>query len=113
MSARRLMRFLLARALSDQRGATILEGVVAALVLTMGALGVLRVFDAGARNTRRAEQSQVVNDKLQSELEEIRQIPYAQVALTSLPTTVGDSNNPRHRVSGSRYATSRDGTGLK
>jgi hypothetical protein len=92
---------------------TIVEGVVASMVLTIGALGVLQVFDAGTRNTYRTEQSQVVNDRLQAELEEIRQLPYAEVGLTSQPTALSDSNHPRWRVSGTRYATGRDGTALK
>lgn len=91
---------------------TIVEGVVGALILTLGALGALQVFDAGTRNTYRAEESQTLNNRLQAELEEIRSLPYNEIALTGLPPGSGDSNNPRWRVSGSRYALNRGGSGL-
>ena len=115
MTARRLAPIgqALRRLRTEESGLTIVEGVVAALVLAMGALGTLQIFDAGTRNTYRTEQSQVVNNRLQAELEEIRQLPYEEIALTAQPAASGDSSNPRWRVSGTRYATAGDGTGLK
>jgi len=98
---------------TDEDGVTIVEGLVAVLLLAMGALGTLQVFDAGTRNTFRTEQSQVVNNMLQAELEQIRQLPYSKIALTSQPASSSNSNNPRWRVAGTRYATGREGTELK
>lgn len=104
---------LLSRLRSEERGMTIVEGVVAALLLTLGALSALQVFDAGARNTFRAEQSQVINNRLQAELEEIRRLPYVDIALEEQPGSSANSNDPRWRVQGTRYAVGRDGSGLK
>ncbi|HEU4907191.1 MAG TPA: hypothetical protein VFT19_13905 [Solirubrobacterales bacterium] len=107
------MRALLARLCSEERGITIVEGVVAALLLTLGALSALQVFDAGARNTFRAEQSQTINNRLQAELEQIRRLPYEDIALTGQPAHSVNPNDPRWRVQGTRYAVGRNGGNLK
>lgn len=96
----------------EQHGFTVIEGVVGALLLTVGALATLQVLDAGTRNTYRAEESQVLNNRLQAELEEIRRLPYSEIALTEAPAASGDPNDPRWRVSGSRYALDRSGAEL-
>lgn len=95
---------------SDESGLTVIEGMVAMLILVIGALGALQVFDASTRNTFRTEESQTLNNRLQAELEEVKRLPYAEVALTSSPGTSSDSNNPRWRVQGTKYALGRDGS---
>ena len=110
---RRSIHSALRRLHRSESGFTVVEGLVAALILVIGGLGALQVFDAGARNTYRTEESQVVNDRLQAELEAIRQLPYAQMALTSAPVHQSDSNDPRWRVQGTNYAVARDGSSLK
>jgi hypothetical protein len=93
---------------------TIVEVVVAGLILVVGALGVLGIVDAATRNTFRAEQSQVVANVLQGEMEKLRQLPYAELALETLPVHVNDPNHPDSRVSNTTFFyTGRNGTGLK
>ncbi len=96
----------------DEQGLTIVEGVVASLLVVLGSLAALQVFEAGTRNTYRTEQSQVVNDRLQAELEEIRSLPYARVAMKFSPGTSSDPADPRSRVSGSSFAVTPGGTAL-
>lgn len=100
-------------AASDESGFTIVEGMIAAMLLIVGVLGVFQVFDASARNTYRAEESQVVVNRLQAEIEQIKQLPYEQIALTAAPGHVGNSNDPRWRVQGSNYAIAANGTQLE
>lgn len=97
----------------EEGGFTIVEAAIGALLLVLGALSVLQLFDVGTRNAYRAEESQVVNNLLQAQLEEIRRLPYAEIALTELPQKVPDSYDPRWRVEDERYATDRDGGGLE
>jgi len=93
---------------------TIVEVVVAGLILVLGALGVLGIVDATTRNTFRAEQSQVVANVLQGEIEVLRATPYAELALTELPVHSSDPEDPNSRVSStSFFYTGRNGTGLK
>jgi type II secretory pathway pseudopilin PulG len=99
--------------LAQDRGVTMIEVVIAALVMVLLALAVLGLGSAASRNTYRAEQSQVLVNQVQAELEHIRQLPFSEVALTSLPTHSTNSLNPNYRVSGTQFALSRDGTNPK
>jgi hypothetical protein len=101
---------MITRAVREQAGLTIVEVMVAAMILIIGALGVLAIGDAATRNTYRAEQSQVVVNRLQAELEHLRQLPFAEVALTAAPSSSADPASPTGRVQGSTFALSRNGT---
>jgi hypothetical protein len=110
MIARRALRRL-ARA---EDGLTIVEVVVAGMILIVGSLGVLGLVDAATRNTFRVEQSQTVSNVLQRELEQIREMPYDDVGLAALPAHESGENNPNSRiVSPDLYNTRREGTVLR
>jgi hypothetical protein len=94
-------------------GLTVVEVIVAGMILVVGSLGVLGMVDAASRNTFRVEQSQTVANVLQREMEEIRGLPYEQVALTTLPAHASDESNPNWRVEGTAFYTNRSGTALK
>lgn len=96
-----------------QQGFTVIEVVIAALILMIGSLAMLGVVDASTRNNLRAEQSQVVVNQLQAELERIGQLPFAEVAMTAAPATSADPDDPSWRVSGSQFALERSGTDLR
>ena len=96
-----------------QDGITMIETMIAALVLALGSLATLNLVGTQARNTFRAEQSQVVSNRLQEEMEKIKQLPYNQIALTGIPTDTTDVSDPRWRVSGGSYSVTQDGTQLR
>jgi len=96
-----------------QHGFTVVEAMVAGLILVIGGLAVLTAVDTAARSTYRAEQSQVRVNALQEELERIRELPFSRVALTGLPTHATDQKNPDWRVSGGNFALSRSGTDMR
>src|SRR5436309_372196 len=98
------------RVLRRDDGMSIAEVMVAMLILAAGSLAVLNLIASAAHNSYRGEQSQVVNDRLQQEIEKIVQLPYDQIALTGLPTDSADTNNPAWRVQGSNYSITQDGT---
>jgi type II secretory pathway pseudopilin PulG len=87
----------------EDGGFTVVEVMVAALLLAVTAIAVFGLVDAATRNNYRAEQSQVVNDRLQREMEQVKQVPYDQLALTSLPTHSNAANDPNSRVSGTTF----------
>jgi hypothetical protein len=101
------------RGLSDDSGMTVVEVVIAALILVLLGLAVLGLGDAASRNTYRAEQSQVVVNRLQAELEHVRQLPYPEVALTSLPAHSSETASPAWRVNATQFALAKDGTSPK
>ena len=84
-------------------GFTVVEVAVAAMLLALASLAVLGLVSAANRNNYRASQSQVVNDRLQQEMERIRALPYDQIALTGAPASSSNPANPNSRVSGARY----------
>jgi hypothetical protein len=105
---------LVARRLgADQRGMTIVEGAMACLLLALGALATMQVFDAATRASYGAEERQSINNRLQAELEELKQLPYAELAMESLPVDSSDQNDPRWRMIGSDYAIASNGSQLK
>lgn len=105
------LRRVLRRVARAEDGLTVVEVVVAGMILVVGSLGVLGMVDAATRNTFRVEQSQTVSNVLQRELEEIRELPYDEVGLTALPVFESGENNPNSRiVSPGLYNTRRNGT---
>jgi type II secretory pathway pseudopilin PulG len=98
--------------LGDERGFTIIEGVVACLLITIGGLATLQIFSAATQNTFRAEQSQVVNARLQAEIEKIKALPYSQASMSEGVAAVSDQNDPRSRISGSSFAVAKGGSDL-
>ena len=102
-----------ARLAAAEDGLTVVEVVVAGMILITGSLGVLGIVDTATRNTFRAEQGQVVSNVLQREMEDIKELPYDQLALTALPSEESGENNPNSRVSGTAFYTNRKKTGLK
>ena len=91
-------------------GFTVIEVAVAAVLLAISTLAVLGLVDSASRNNYRAEQSQVVSDRLQQEMETIKQLPYSQVGLTAAPSHSNDPTNPNSRVSGTQFNVNRTGT---
>ena len=90
-----------------------IEVVVAAMILTLGSLATLSLVSSQAHNTFRGEQSQVVSNRLQEEMEKIKNLPYSQVALSSLPSDTGVTADPRWRISGTSYSVTKDGSQLR
>src|SRR5262249_18165852 len=113
MSARggqRRSRGLLKRLPRGERGTSVAEVMIALLILAGGSLAVLNLITAAAHNSYRSEQSQVVNDRLQQEMEKITRLSFSRIALTGLPADSTDTNNPAWRVQGTNYSITQDGT---
>ncbi|MDQ3102623.1 MAG: hypothetical protein M3Q53_02120 [Actinomycetota bacterium] len=93
-------------------GFTVVESLVAALLLVIGAIAVLSAFDGAQRASYRAEQAQVASDLAQRELEALRSIAYGELALSSTPTPTSATTDPRNRIVGSEFALNKEGTDL-
>jgi type II secretory pathway pseudopilin PulG len=89
--------------LRSEDGFTIVEVLIAAVLLVLAAAALMTTL-AGARNaTYRGEQSQVAADIAQREIEALRATPFAKLAMTSAPVHSADPNDPRNRVSGGNF----------
>ena len=96
--------------LRSEDGLTLVEVVVAMFVGLLGALVAAQLITASERNSYRLEQSQVVATLLQAELERIKQLPYAEIALTNAPEHVNDERQPGWRIEGDTFALRPDGS---
>lgn len=98
------MRELRAR----QQGFTIVEVMVAALVLVAGSFAVFGLLRAAALNTQRAKGTQIALDRAQQELEALRSLSDAQLALVTPPGYSPNPLDPGNRVSNGTFALSRE-----
>jgi hypothetical protein len=96
---------------SGEAGLTIIEVIVAALILALGAAATFGVLSAATKNAQRAKASQVALDLAQEEMERLRGIPYDDLALSSSPTPSSSEANPNYRVEGTTFALQRNPVG--
>lgn len=95
----------------SEEGLTIIEVVVASLVLALAAMATFGVLTAATKNAQRAEANQVALNKAQSELEALRSLEDGQLALTAAPPHSSSELSPNYRVSGGTFATVRQPVG--
>lgn len=93
---------------AGEAGLTIIEAVIAALVLTLGAMATFGVLTTATKNTQRAKATQVALNRAQEEIETLRSLRNDQLALTATPPHVANSLNPNYRVSNGTFATIRE-----
>ena len=86
---------------SSEAGFTIVEAVVAGLILVIGILGSVSVFDSSRRESGTGERLQVAQARAEAELERMRDIPYDELATDSAQSweASGDPGDPADRVS--------------
>ena len=100
MSFKPTMPLTCSERLRDESGMTIIEVTVAAFLLVTAVVGTFSVIDTSTRTTFRAEESQTVINVAQREMEELRKVPYDQLAMTALPAPPHGTgvNDPTARI---------------
>jgi len=88
----------------DQNGFTIIEVLIAALILVIGAIATFNVLISATRSTQRAKASQVALDRAQQELEALRSLSDEELALTSTPGHSTEEESPEYRVLNGKFA---------
>ncbi len=83
---------------SGEDGFTIIEVLVAAFILVLGALAVFMAFAAGVHNIQRSRETQIGISVAQREVEKINALDYAQIAMTAAPSYSPNANLPGHRL---------------
>jgi type II secretory pathway pseudopilin PulG len=92
----------------SEGGFTIIEMVVTALIVVMGAAATFGLLSDATKNTQRAKSTQVALDLAQNELEELRGVTNSRLALTEPPAHYDSPLNPGYRVAGSTFALNRE-----
>ncbi|HEY2335391.1 MAG TPA: hypothetical protein VGH58_10340 [Solirubrobacterales bacterium] len=91
-----------------EAGFTIIEVLVAALILTLSSAALFGILAAATRNGARAKSTQVALDRAQQEMEKLHSLSYSELALTVTPPPSGNPVNPNHRVIGGSFALQRE-----
>src|SRR6478672_4161897 len=94
-----------------ESGLTIIEVLVAAIILVLGSAATFGLLGAAARNAQRAKATQVALDLAQEEMERLHSLPYENLALNSQPVPSSNPLDPNSRVSGTTFAVKRNPAG--
>src|SRR6476469_4625871 len=89
-------------------GFTLIEVLVAAIILVLASMAVFGVLSAATRNAQRAQATQVALDKAQEEIEKLHSLSYSELALTTLPQHSKAPLNPNYRVSDENFYLKRE-----
>jgi prepilin-type N-terminal cleavage/methylation domain-containing protein len=90
-----------------EAGFTIVEVLVAILILGIGASTTFTLLSAATRNAQRAKASQVALEYAEQELEFLRSLEDKKLALTAAPNSSTNPNSPNNRVLNGTFALSR------
>lgn len=88
-------------------GFTIVEVLVAALILVVGAIATFGVLASATIDNQRAKGTQIALNKAQQELEALRSLSDEELALTTTPPHASEEGNPDYRVSNGKFAIKR------
>jgi hypothetical protein len=91
-----------------ESGLTMIEVLIAAVVLVLGAAATFGILGAATRDAARAKATQVALDIAQEELERLHSIPYDELAVNELPEHENGAQNPNSRVNGGLFALKRN-----
>jgi hypothetical protein len=91
-----------ARLLGAEDAISLIEVLVAMLVLTIGLLGLVGGFDSARKLTLLSERRTSSAHRAQLEIERLQALPYSELALISEPTHSSETTNPDYYVN---YAT--------
>lgn len=94
--------------LREEGGFTIIEVLVAALILAMASAAVFGVMAAAVRNGARAKATQVALDRAQQEMEKLHSLGYKELALTVTPAHATSAKSPNYRVLNGGFALQRE-----
>lgn len=81
---------------------TMVEVLVAVMVLTVGIISLISAFDSSRRLGTRDEERQTASALAQQELQRIQALPWSQIALNATPTTNANAgtNDPTYYIYG-------------
>jgi type II secretory pathway pseudopilin PulG len=98
---------------TGEEGFTIVEVIVAVLVIVVGALATFGLLSSAVKNTARAKATQVALEQAEQEVEALHGYKSEELAMTATPPHSNDPMNPDYRVSGSTFALGREATSAK
>jgi prepilin-type N-terminal cleavage/methylation domain-containing protein len=95
----------------NEAGFTIVEILVALLIVSVAAMTTSTLLTSATRNAQRAKASQVALQFAEQELEALRSLEDKYLALTTAPPSSAEPLSPNYRVSGGTFALKRSPVG--
>ena len=86
---------------------TIVEVLVAALILAIASASTFGVLASTVRNGQRAKATQVALNQAQQQIEKLHSLSYDELSMTTTPLHASSPLNPNYRVSGGTFALKR------
>jgi len=78
----------------SEEGLSLIEVMIAALVLTVGILGLVGAFNSSRKLTLLAERRTAMAHRAQLEIERLQTYPYSQLAMASAPAHSSEKSSP-------------------
>ncbi|MGN6587108.1 MAG: type IV pilus modification PilV family protein [Solirubrobacterales bacterium] len=98
---------MIRRLCKSEEGFTIIEVLIAALILVLGALATFGILASAMVSSQRAKGSQVALDRAQQEMEYLRSLSDEELALAAAPVSSTEAANPDYRVKNGKFAIKR------
>jgi prepilin-type N-terminal cleavage/methylation domain-containing protein len=95
---------MMRRAIRAEQGFTLVEVLIAMVLMAVGISATLGVFGSSGRATVLSQQVDVASQKAQSEVDRLSKLGYAKLGLTSTPSSSTNALDPNYRVSGTTLA---------
>jgi prepilin-type N-terminal cleavage/methylation domain-containing protein len=105
----RALRGLLAR---EERGFTLIEVLIAALLTAIGLIAVIGTLDSSRHAVNVAERNETISHQAEQEIERLLTMDYDDLGLNAAVVFVNDDRDPRYyvRSSGTQYQWDRNNT---
>jgi prepilin-type N-terminal cleavage/methylation domain-containing protein len=100
------MRFI--DRLRGERGMTLIELMMAALICAVGIMATIAVLDTSREVSVKAEHREAMSHQAEREIERIMELPWAEFAHTVAPASSPTPGHPASYVNGNSYAYDRN-----
>jgi len=100
------MRFI--DRLRQERGMTLVELMMAALICGVGIMATIAVLDTSREVSVKAEYREAMSHQAEREIERIMELPWAEFAHTAAPASSPTQGHPASYVNGNSYAYDRN-----
>lgn len=94
--------------LRDERGMTLIELMMAALICAVGIMATIAVLDTSREVSVKSEHREAMAHQAEREIERLMELPWAEFAHTAAPASSPTPGHPASYVNGNSYAFDRN-----
>ncbi|HEX8207776.1 MAG TPA: prepilin-type N-terminal cleavage/methylation domain-containing protein [Solirubrobacteraceae bacterium] len=94
--------------LRDERGMTMIELMVAAMICAVGTIATIGVLDQSRASSVKSEKRDAMAHQAEREMERLMELPWNNLAHSSSPVSSATAGSPASYVSGANYKYDRN-----